>query len=300
MKRLLPIAEDLAARLLRTRLDTPFCGHCGTESAAVEELRKVVGNPSLALLFTPLAVVVEREAADALKREQLGFGTVDSIDPLDKGMLSSMMPDPAFVPGEGNPQRDLYAGLAKGLLQADYSVLEERVLACAEALGVDEKVLRLGLDYHKGGLVSPTEQTLETARAALFAPYGGSSFKYAVVDELSEIVRPQASLSEYKQASGRITRHPLVNIKTWRGGCSCSKESPAECQACTEGLIDAIERWFEQGTVVAKDEAQATIVEMGELIDQQAAELKRLKENVNYMTEGCTCERAQGVPLEQV
>lgn len=48
------------------------------------------------------------------------------------------------------------------------------------------------------------------------------------------------------------------------------------------------------------EQAQATIKEMGELIDQQAAELERLKLNVNYMVEGCTCNRARGIPAETV
>lgn len=48
------------------------------------------------------------------------------------------------------------------------------------------------------------------------------------------------------------------------------------------------------------DQAKATIKEMGELIDQQAAEITRLKQNSNYMTEGCTCKRAEGIPREDV
>lgn len=48
----------------------------------------------------------------------------------------------------------------------------------------------------------------------------------------------------------------------------------------------------------ASEQAQATIKEMGELIDQQAAELTRLKGNINYMVEGCTCARAVGIPRE--
>lgn len=42
-------------------------------------------------------------------------------------------------------------------------------------------------------------------------------------------------------------RHPLVNIAEWRKGCSCApKEFPVQCEACTEGLIRAIEGWFTQ------------------------------------------------------
>lgn len=50
------------------------------------------------------------------------------------------------------------------------------------------------------------------------------------------------------------------------------------------------------------DQAQATIKEMGELIDEKttmveyyAAELGRMKRNLNYLVEGCTCRRARGL-----
>lgn len=40
------------------------------------------------------------------------------------------------------------------------------------------------------------------------------------------------------------TYHPLRNIAEWRKGCSCATPGdPAECQECTVGLIDSIERW---------------------------------------------------------
>lgn len=43
------------------------------------------------------------------------------------------------------------------------------------------------------------------------------------------------------------TYHPLVNIAEWRKGCSCApKDFPVQCEECTEGLILAVERWFQQ------------------------------------------------------
>lgn len=43
------------------------------------------------------------------------------------------------------------------------------------------------------------------------------------------------------------THHPLTNIAEWRKGCSCApKEFPVQCEACTEGLIKAVENWFTQ------------------------------------------------------
>lgn len=45
---------------------------------------------------------------------------------------------------------------------------------------------------------------------------------------------------------GRVY-HPLVNIAEWRKGCSCApKEFPVQCEACTGGLILAVENWFTQ------------------------------------------------------
>lgn len=45
----------------------------------------------------------------------------------------------------------------------------------------------------------------------------------------------------------RRAHHPLANIAEWRKGCSCApKESPVQCEACTEGLILAVENWFTQ------------------------------------------------------
>ena len=41
-----------------------------------------------------------------------------------------------------------------------------------------------------------------------------------------------------------MIHHPLANITEWRKGCSCATTSPAECEACTVGLIEAIEKWF--------------------------------------------------------
>lgn len=41
------------------------------------------------------------------------------------------------------------------------------------------------------------------------------------------------------------THHPLANIAEWRKGCSCAA-TPVQCEACTEGLIKAVEHWFTQ------------------------------------------------------
>lgn len=34
---------------------------------------------------------------------------------------------------------------------------------------------------------------------------------------------------------------PLEIIAEWRRGCSCATNSPAECVACTEGMVSALE-----------------------------------------------------------
>lgn len=117
-------------------------------------------------------------------------------------------------------------------------------------------------------------------------------------------------LGVWKQLSERVARkgevhHPLASIETWREGCTnATKDAPAECQACTEGLIEAIEKWFLQNPAYTpflaeigaalKDEtlsdpaqitagirdlqaqleqAQATVAEMGGVIDDQSIEL---------------------------
>lgn len=133
--------------------------------------------------------------------------------------------------------------------------------------------------------------------------------------------------------------HPLRNIAEWRKGCSCATGHPSACEECTEGLVAAIQKWFHEQVTAAQTQdlatrivealledektegfdltagmfgaafsalvaelanQQATIEEMGELVDQQAAEITRLKQNINYMTEGCTCKRAEGIPREDV
>jgi hypothetical protein len=43
-----------------------------------------------------------------------------------------------------------------------------------------------------------------------------------------------------------MTDHPLKNIAEWRKGCSCATGHPSTCEACTEGLIQAIENWFKE------------------------------------------------------
>lgn len=241
MNKLIKIELSLAERLASSVVEARFCGFCRTERAAVEELKGAIAKPEATL----------------------GFGTVDECDPLDRAVLSAMMPGPA--PAEDGPNRQL-----------------------------------------------------ET------------------------------------YAAGRVY-HPLANIAEWRKGCSCAVSQPGECLDCTNGLIEAIERWFEQvvreaicgvgpgdfrrdgdwlclhrqflshlmystgislrlgrptklmaipeevDKITAElDQAQATIKEMGDLIDQQAAEITRLKQNQNYLVEGCTCNRAQGIPKEEV
>lgn len=113
-----------------------------------------------------------------------------------------------------------------------------------------------------------------------------------------------------------MTYHPLVNIATWRKGCSCATGHPSTCEECTEGLIVAIQKWFHEQVTAARTQdlaerivsalledektegfdltagmfgaafsalvaelanQQATIQEMGELIDRQAAELETLR-----------------------
>lgn len=43
-----------------------------------------------------------------------------------------------------------------------------------------------------------------------------------------------------------MIKHPLTNIAEWRKGCSCATGHPRTCEACTEGLVKAIEGWFAQ------------------------------------------------------
>lgn len=52
--------------------------------------------------------------------------------------------------------------------------------------------------------------------------------------------------------AGKV-RHPLQNIAEWRKGCSCAIGGhPSQCEACTDGLVAAIEEWFEQPAAPAE------------------------------------------------
>lgn len=241
MKKYIPLELSLAQRLAAAEPETRFCGFCRTEQAAVEELKEVMAKPAAELLFSPSLAHLEE-----LEKRQ-GFGTVDVCDPLDKAVLSARMPGPA--PAEDGPNRQMEA------------------------------------------------------------------YATAASDKRGSVY------------------HPLHNIAEWRKGCSCAVSQPGECLECTNGLIEAIERWFEQeaedltrganpddyrieedgiwlrtrflrvillrtGEALGTsgrpgllhlpeaaqklrdelDQAHATVKEMGELIDQQTAEIERLKD----------------------
>lgn len=62
------------------------------------------------------------------------------------------------------------------------------------------------------------------------------------------------------EMSDHRPHHPLQNIALWRKGCSNTMfgGKPSDCKDCTEGLIDAIEKWFlyessEMGTIQVHD-----------------------------------------------
>lgn len=57
-----------------------------------------------------------------------------------------------------------------------------------------------------------------------------------------------------------MIKHPLTNIAEWRKGCSCATGHPRTCEACTEGLVKAIEGWFRERVTSAATRVLATRV----------------------------------------
>lgn len=98
-----------------------------------------------------------------------------------------------------------------------------------------------------------------------------------------------------------VIDHYLASVREFAKSSTCPRTAldlEAVLQAA-KGRIELLQQVADR-LRADLDQAHATIKEMGDLIDQQAAEIERLKLNVNYMVEGCTCNRALGVPVETV
>lgn len=101
------------------------------------------------------------------------------------------------------------------------------------------------------------------AAAQLVNPFCGfCRTEHAAVEELKGLLSammPGPAPAEPVGGPGKV-HHPLHNIAEWRKGCSCATGHPSTCEECTEGLVQAIQRWFHQQVVSAQTQELASRV----------------------------------------